>query len=246
MNTSANQSGIQGLSSLMGPSIGGSNCGSKVSSMIEGSRITLSLKLILLGDVIVGKTTLFTRYISNTCPDKYKCTISVECKTKTIALNQSTIAQLEIWDTAGEERYRALTRQYYRSSNGIILLFDLTDKRTFENLPQWINDISANCTSNSEIFIVGNKMDMIDSREVKKEEAEKYASSLGYIYIEISAKIGSNVDLLFEKITYEISKKMQAKQAKEDVLQDQDEFLKKKALEQRLKQQDKKREVGCC
>lgn len=246
MNTSANQSGIQGLSSIMGPSIGGSNCASNISSMIGGSRVTMSFKLILLGDVVVGKTTLFTRYFSNTISDKYKCTISVECKTKTIALDQSTVAQLEIWDTAGEERYRSLTRQYYRMANGIVLIFDLTDKKTFDNLPQWINDINANGSSESEIVIVGNKMDLIDSRQIKKEEAEKYALSIGCSYLEVSSKTGFNVDLLFEKLAYSISKKMQAKLVKEEVKQDQDVFLKKKALEQRLNQQDKKREVGCC
>lgn len=210
------------------------------------TRITHQIKIILLGDISVGKTALFTRYIDNTFPEEYKCTISTEFRAKSIILDKNTYAQLEIWDTCGEEKYRSLTRQYYRKSQGMIILFDLTNRTSFTNLSLWLNDIRANADSECEKIIVGNKSDLEEGRQVTKKEAEVFANDNGYNYFEISAKSGMNVEPLFEHLARAISKKLKERELKETSEKDHETLLKEKELEQRLKEQDKKRSVGCC
>ena len=106
-----------------------------------------NFKIILLGDIAVGKTSILSRFCTNTYSSDYKCSIGVEFKVKSLNVDQSTIADLKIWDTCGDERYRAVTRQYYKESKGVILVFDLTNKESFKKLDFWIEDVTPFCKS---------------------------------------------------------------------------------------------------
>ena len=144
---------------------------------LQIDRIIHELKIILVGDVAVGKTAMFNRFVDNTYTDEYASNIGVAFKVKMIYLNENTGAELKIWDTCGSEKFQSLTRQYYHDTHGAIILFDLTEKKTFLSIQNWYNDIKENGPNGTTIFLVGNKSDLVDSRAVSFEEAEKFAKS---------------------------------------------------------------------
>ena len=130
-----------------------------------------NFKIILLGDIAVGKTSILSRFCTNTYSSDYKCSIGVEFKVKSLNVDQSTIADLKIWDTCGDQRYRAVTRQYYKESKGVILVFDLTNKESFKKLDFWIEDVRVNSPEEASIILVGNKSDLVDQRKVSQKES---------------------------------------------------------------------------
>ena len=168
---------------------------------------SIALTAILVGDSNVGKTSIVNKFISGTFEPKAKCTINVEFNTKNLKIDNNLYADLKIYDTAGQEKYRALTKSYYRNADGIILVFDLTNESSFNKLNKWINDINES-TKNIEIILVGNKADLIN-RKISKTQAENFAKENKYKYIETSAKEGTNILLLFEELASSISKKKQ-------------------------------------
>lgn len=165
-----------------------------------------SFKIILIGDIAVGKTALLARFITDTFSNEYKCNIGVEFKVKTVFLDDTKGAELHIWDTCGEERFRSVTRQYYSNANGIIVLFDLTNKITFHNIDSWLNDI-CNYSEDSEIVVIGNKCDLKLKRQVNEKEINDYIMSKHLKYYEASAKDGSNIDIIFENLAQRLCKK---------------------------------------
>ncbi len=177
----------------------------------------INLKIILVGDVSVGKTSVIERYINNNFKDDYTCTIQAEQKTKIINEDSNTSIRMDIWDTAGQEKFRSLTRQYYRDSQGAIIVFDITKKRTFDNLQTWIDDIEDYSNKDIPIIIVGNKSDLIDGREVSENNINEFLNDK-YTYFEVSAKYGNNIDLAFNKIKKLIleNRKMNNEEENED------------------------------
>ena len=167
----------------------------------------IEFNVILVGDSGVGKTSIFKRFISGEFTEKTICTIDVEQSTKFLKIDKNLYAQLKIHDTAGQEKYRAITKSYFRTAEGIILVFDLTDENSFNRINKWINDIDDN-TKNVEIVMVGNKADLND-RQVSKINAENLAYEKNFKYIETSAKDGTNILLLFEELATGIYKRKQ-------------------------------------
>ena len=165
-------------------------------------KIIMCFKIILLGDVSVGKTAIMNRYMYGQYNNEYECTINPQSRIKEYQIDEDIIAKITIWDTCGEEKFKALTRQYYRDTNGILLIFDLCNRDTFLNLNNWLNEINEIAPKEVSIVIVGNKVDM--KREVSLEEVQKFAQDNLLTYYEISAKNGINVDLAFEKLAREI------------------------------------------
>ena len=159
-------------------------------------------KIILIGSSGVGKTGIFNRYIFNTFYEDYRCTISATNKTKKISLNDKTIAKLSIWDTAGEEKYKSVTKQYFKHTKGAIIVYDINDRKSYEEKIDWINFVKEEL-SDVVIMIVGNKIDL-DKRVVSEDEAKKFCNQNGYLFSEVSAKKGTNVSLIFEKLSWEI------------------------------------------
>ena len=155
----------------------------------------INLKILLIGDSAVGKTSILFRYINDEFPDCYISTIGVEYKMKTLMINGRKI-NLKIWDTSGQERYRSITENFYRNANGILFVFDITNKESFNNIKLWLTD-SENCQTKITKMLVGNKIDLIDKRKVDKELTDKFAEKKEMKYIETSAKEGINIDEIF-------------------------------------------------
>jgi small GTP-binding protein len=155
------------------------------------------LKLLTIGDQFVGKSSIINRYIDDKFNENIKPTLAIDYKTKMIQKGENLI-KISIYDTAGEEKYRHLIKNYYNGSNGILLVFDITDKNSFDNLNFWLDELEKNCNLNNlYIFLVGNKTDLKKERKVSYDEAKNFADMKKIPYIEISAKTGDNIDKLF-------------------------------------------------
>ena len=161
-------------------------------------------KFILLGDVSVGKSCIAIKFVNNEFVEKYDCTIGVEFKLKTLNLSSGITADLQIWDTCGQEKFRSFTKQYFRDANGIIMVFDLTSLKSFLEVDQWIEDINTNGVNKEEvsILLLGNKCDLISERQISFVKASEYAKKHNFEYIEVSAKEGINIDEAFEKLSW--------------------------------------------
>jgi small GTP-binding protein len=166
-------------------------------------------KIILVGSIAVGKTAILTRYISNEFETQHKCTIKIEYKSKIININNMVQAKLIIWDTCGDEKYKAITRQYYKDANGVLLVYDITNRESFDNIKTWESEVKNNSPEDAVLFLVGNKTDNSKEREVTSQEGKKLAEDLGLFFIEVSAKNGDNIHILFEKISEEMIQLLQ-------------------------------------
>ena len=164
----------------------------------------VNIKIILLGDVCVGKTSIIGRYINNSFEEKYKCTIQAECKTKIIDIDSNIAVKMNIWDTCGQEKFRILTKQYYRESHGAIIVFDLTNRKSFEYVKNWIEELHKYAPENVSILIVGNKSDLTLEKKVNMIEIKKLIETHNFLYYDVSAKNGNNISLAFDKIRAEI------------------------------------------
>jgi len=156
-------------------------------------------KIILMGDSGVGKTSLISRYIDNEFIETFISTIGVDFKIRTVSI-EDKLVKLQIWDTAGQERFRSIMSSYYRGSHAIICVYDVTDRKSFENIENiWLGEYKKYLDSVCECFIVGNKIDLPD-RAVSEQEGKDFASKNNMVYIEISSKQNINVDLCFNNI----------------------------------------------
>lgn len=137
----------------------------------------------------------------DTFDDQYQATIGIDFLSKTMYLEDNKTIRLQLWDTAGQERFRSLIPSYIRDSNVAIVCYDITNKKSFENLDKWINEVKLERGDDVIIVIVGNKSDLNNKRQVSSEELEKLAKlSNCQIFLETSTKINYNVKLLFKKI----------------------------------------------
>ena len=154
-------------------------------------------KVLLLGDSDVGKSSLILRYTDETFNSKLVNSIGVDFKMKKKEIDGKVI-KVQIWDTAGHERFRSITYSYYRGANAIIIVFDLSDKKSFVSITEWLKQIEKHAKENVFKFLVGNKSDLVEERKVTYEEAKQYADEHELPYIETSAKEGININELFD------------------------------------------------
>ena len=169
----------------------------------------MKFKVILLGDVGVGKTAIFERFTKSQGIEDYKSSININMDIKQFNIDNNTLVEMEIFDTMGQERFRSITRNYIHGAKGIIILYSIVDKMSFKVLQDWINMVKDVIDLKEvTIYIVGNKLDRDDERTVTREEAETFAKKQNFSYYEVSAKLGMNIDILFEKIARDISNKM--------------------------------------
>ena len=154
-------------------------------------------KVLLLGDSDVGKSSLILRYTEETFNSKLVNSIGVDFKMKKKEIDGKVI-KVQIWDTAGHERFRSITYSYYRGANAIIIVFDLSDKKSFISITEWLKQIEKHAKENVFKFLVGNKSDLVDERQVSYDEAKQYADEHELPYIETSAKEGININELFD------------------------------------------------
>ncbi len=163
-------------------------------------------KLLLIGDSGVGKSCLLLRFADNSYTDSYISTIGVDFKIRNLELDGKKI-KLQIWDTAGQERFRTITSSYYRGAHGIIIVYDITDQETFNNVRNWLQEIDKFASDNVNKLLVGNKSDRSD-RQVDTNQARDFAASLGIPFIETSAKTAANVEQAFLKMTTDIKQRV--------------------------------------
>ncbi|CAO2640747.1 Ras-related protein Rab-1A, partial [Lemmus lemmus] len=183
---------------------GGGSC-SDMSSM--NPEYDYLFKLLLIGDSGVGKSCLLLRFADDTYTESYISTIGVDFKIRTIELDGKTI-KLQIWDTAGQERFRTITSSYYRGAHGIIVVYDVTDQESFNNVKQWLQEIDRYASENVNKLLVGNKCDLTTKKVVDYTTAKEFADSLGIPFLETSAKNATNVEQSFMTMAAEIKKRM--------------------------------------
>nr|AJE25520.1 GTP binding protein [Starmerella bombicola] len=164
-------------------------------------------KLLLIGDSGVGKSCLLLRFADNSYTDSYISTIGVDFKIRTVDIEGKTI-KLQIWDTAGQERFRTITSSYYRGSHGIIVVYDVTDMDSFNNVKQWFQEIDRYATEGVTKLLVGNKSDLTAKKVVEYNTAKEFADSMGIQFIEASAKDSTNVEQAFLAMARQIKERM--------------------------------------
>ena len=175
-------------------------------------------KLLLIGNSSVGKSSLLFRFVENVWDDNFVPTIGVDFvsyiynnssinlqKLKTLEVNGKKV-KLQIWDTAGQERFKNITASYYRGGHGVLIVYDITDRESFENLNSWLIEIEKNANKNVYKLLIGNKCDLEDKRKVTFQEGKDFAESNGMKFMETSAKTASKVQEAFELLTNEIIK----------------------------------------
>ncbi|XP_014799873.1 ras-related protein Rab-8B isoform X1 [Numenius arquata] len=167
-------------------------------------------KLLLIGDSGVGKTCLLFRFSEDAFNTTFISTIGIDFKIRTIELDGKKI-KLQIWDTAGQERFRTITTAYYRGAMGIMLVYDITNEKSFDNIKNWIRNIEEHASSDVERMILGNKCDMNEKRQVSKEKGEKLAIDYGIKFLETSAKSSINVEEAFFTLARDIMTKLNRK-----------------------------------
>ena len=165
------------------------------------------LKYIIIGDSGVGKSNILLRYTTDKFNEEFQTTIGVEFGAKNIKINNK-IFRIQIWDTAGQEMFRSITRGYYKNSVCACVVYDITNELSFENIKTWIEDCKKHSPKTIQLVLIGNKVDLKDERKISYEEGEIFAKKNGMLFFETSAKTGININEIFENSCKEISKKI--------------------------------------
>lgn len=167
----------------------------------------VACKVMLLGDSGVGKTCLLVRFKDGAfLSGSFISTVGIDFRNKVVEVD-GTKVKLQIWDTAGQERFRSVTHAYYRDANALLLLYDVTNKSSFDNIRAWLTEINEYAQEDVVIMLLGNKADMTGERIIRAEDGEKLAKDHGVAFMETSAKTGMNVDLAFMAIARDLKMK---------------------------------------
>ena len=173
--------------------------------------LSQNYKVIVVGESSTGKTTIIQRLVQGTFREEAQSTVGVEFKSFVCTVDGKQ-RKLQIWDTAGQERFRSVAKSYFRNAVGAFLVFDVCSRASFEALDGWLNDIQSLSHPNSVIVLIGNKIDLTESRCISQNEATHYAERNGLIYIETSARSGVGIQEAFVRITREITIRIDAGQ----------------------------------
>lgn len=165
-------------------------------------------KILLVGDSGVGKSCLLARFAGEEFGD-YGSTIGVDFKIRSVEYDGVPI-KLQLWDTAGQERFRTITRSYYRGAHGIIVVYDVTDAESFSNVTHWLDEIKRNCRPGAmvNLLLVGNKVDLVEQKEVDYNTAKKFADKAWVPFVETSAKDSTNVEIAFMQMVGDIKSRV--------------------------------------
>ncbi len=177
---------------------------SEMDSISEEDYFDEKIKLIIIGEAKTGKTSLISRYCKNEFSGgEYLSTIGIDFQIKNLVINSKKI-RVQIWDTAGQERFRNIAKSYYQSSDGFIVVYDITNTESFQTLDYWVEEIKSNSQELSKMILVGNKCDKEEGRQVKKDEGKNFAKKNNIKFYEVSAKDGTNVDKAFDSLVKDI------------------------------------------
>ena len=171
--------------------------------MDDEGNFDMLIKLLLIGDSGVGKSCLLLRFCDDSFTPSFITTIGIDFKVRTVELDGKRV-KLQIWDTAGQERFRTITTAYYRGAMGILLVYDMTDEKSFGNIRNWMRNIEQHATDNVSLMLLGNKCDMADKKVVDTEVGRSLADEFGIPFLETSAKNSVNVEDAFFAIARDI------------------------------------------
>eukprot|EP01114_Cavostelium_apophysatum_P003053 TRINITY_DN1278_c0_g1_i1.p1 TRINITY_DN1278_c0_g1~~TRINITY_DN1278_c0_g1_i1.p1 ORF type:complete len:218 (+),score=42.31 TRINITY_DN1278_c0_g1_i1:120-773(+) len=178
------------------------------SSKTPGSaQSPILIKLLLIGDSGVGKSCLLLRFSEDSFAPSFITTIGIDYKIRTIELDGKKI-KLQIWDTAGQERFRTITTAYYRSAMGVLLVYDVTDDKSFANIKNWIRNIEQHASENINKVLVGNKCDLVDKRIIDTARGKSLADEFKIAFFETSAKNSINVEEAFISLARDVKKRL--------------------------------------
>lgn len=167
------------------------------------SKAPVQLKVVLLGDSGVGKSSIVLRFVADNFKTDAEATIGASYMGKILQINEKMI-KFNIWDTAGQERYHSLAKMYYRDANAAIMVYDITKKGSFEGLKKWHKELAEFGPKDIAIVVAGNKEDLVESEAVGPEEAQAFARSIGAIYKKTSAKTNYGVEQIFRELASKI------------------------------------------
>ena len=157
-------------------------------------------KILIVGDINTGKTAILDQFANGHFDHSYISTIGIDFNVKIIPLDQDTKVKLQVWDTCGQERFRALTRSYYRNAQAIIIVYDITNRASFEKSKVWMKEVENYVDHSVLIVLVGNKSDLYTKREIQYFEGHKLAEEKCMDFFETSAKYDNNIETLFKFI----------------------------------------------
>ncbi|XP_076453615.1 ras-related protein Rab-37-like isoform X7 [Babylonia areolata] len=190
-------------------------------------------KVMLIGDSGVGKTCILVRFKDGTfLSGSFISTVGIDFRNKVVEVD-GTKVKLQIWDTAGQERFRSITHAYYRDAHALLLLYDVTNKASFDNIRAWLAEINEYAQEDVVIMLLGNKCDSTSERVIRKEDGERLAREYGVAFMETSAKTGVNVDLAFMAVARDLKMKKTRRP-------NEPKFCVADYVEQ------EKKEAGCC
>ncbi|KAJ5074050.1 hypothetical protein M0811_00678 [Anaeramoeba ignava] len=173
-------------------------------------------KIVLIGDSSVGKSSILHQFCDNQFMEKRSPTTGIDFRFSEATL-ETNVAKLQIWDTAGQERYRSIAGFYYRNSHGVMIIYDITQKSSFQSIPQWIDTVSKDAPPDISKMIVGNKIDLEEYRQIESLEGNELADYMNADFEEVSAKTGENIKNIFHRMALDISKRLSTKKEEEEI-----------------------------
>ena len=162
-------------------------------------------KVVLIGDTSVGNSNILSKYLTNDFDPDSKATVGVEFGTKNFKI-EDNIVKVQIWDTAGQERYRSITNAYYKGAKGSLLVYDITNPKTFESIDRWLSDLKVNGDENISVVLLGNKSDLESDRKVSTQQGKEKAEFYKLAFLETSALNGNNIDNAFNELITDVYK----------------------------------------
>ena len=176
-----------------------------MSSSQNPSGYDMIFKIVLIGDTSVGKSNILSKYLTDEFDPDSKATVGVEFGTKNFKI-ENNIVKVQIWDTAGQERYRSITNAYYKGAKGSLLVYDITNRKSFDNLDRWISDLKTNGDSSLSIVLLGNKSDLENQRQISIQEGKDKAALFNVAFMETSALNGNNIERAFDELISDVYK----------------------------------------
>ena len=174
----------------------------------NNNEMNKSYKVLLLGNSYVGKTCILLRFSEDTFNDDYEVTIGLNYRIKTLNIDNNPI-KMQIWDTSGEEKFKAIAKNFYRGAHGVLLIYDICEKNSFLDVRDWIEQIVENTDNDNMVMILcGNKCDKEKERKITKEEGENLAKNYGIPFFECSAKNNTNINEMFNTMAQNIYSKI--------------------------------------
>ena len=159
---------------------------------MDDENFDMMFKIVLVGDQFVGKTNIMSKYLKNEFHEDSKSTVGVEFGSKQFIIENHKI-KAQIWDTAGQERYKSITSAYYKGAKGVFVIYDISNKNSFDSIDSWVNDVKATADKRLTVVIIGNKCDLEEQRQVTTQEGEQKVTKLEAAFFETSALLGQNL-----------------------------------------------------